>query len=446
MNRIVKSILSAALLVPFLLAAEYTVVGSIGSEVSAQEEAKKKPRRKAKRVESIRQKHVKTFEKINEAFDAENIAGAQALLAKLEAEPDLNNIEKAYVANYKGNIFFSKDNLNGALREFKKIMSLQEGVSEGFYNQIMYVIAQVYFSQENYPEALKFAQRWLKTQEEPTADGYMLVGQAHYMLKDYNKALPMVQKGIQKYIDLGSTPKEGWLNLLSSIYRQKNDYRKMLPVLKQLVQHYPKKTYLLTMGGVYNELDDPARMTAMYQAMYDQGLLSAESEIVTLASLQMSQDNPYKASTVMQKGLADGILKKDLKNYRIYAQALYLAKEYEKALSPLSQASSRAKDGKLYNQLAQSYIALNRWAEADGAINKALKKGKLQDTGQTLISQGLVRFEQKKYKSSKAAFKRALQHKKVAKAADNWIKYVDNEIFRIKELEKEIVINTDVDV
>ena len=445
MNRFIKLTLSTAIAVPLMLATEYAVIDSVGTQAQAQEAAKK-PRKKTRRVESIRQKHVKTFEKINEAFDAENIPGAQSLLAKLEAEPDLNNIEKAYVANYKGNIYFSQDNLNGALREFRKIMSLKEGVSEGFYNQIMYVIAQVYFSQENYREALNFAQRWLKTQEEPTADGYMLVGQAHYMLKDYNKALPMVQKGIQKYIDLGSIPKEGWLNLLSSIYRQKGDYRKMLPVLKQLVQHYPKKTYLLTMGGVYNELDDPARMTAMYQAMYDQGLLTAASEIVTLASLQMSQDNPFKAAKVMEKGLADGVLKKDLKNYRIYSQALYLAKEYEKALSPLSQAASRSPDGKLYNQLAQSYIALNRWAEADSAISKALNKGKLQDTGQTLISQGLVRFEQKKYDSAKAAFRRALQFSKVSAAAQNWIKYVDNEVYRIKELEKEIVINTDVEV
>ncbi len=442
MYRIIKPILIAVLLAPIAFTAEL----SLGLAGASAQEGEGRTKRKAVRIESIRQKHVKNFEKINEAFDAENITEAQRLLAKLEAEPDLNNIEKAYVANYKGNIFFSKDNLRGALSEFKKIMSLQEGVPVSFYNQIMYVIAQVYFSQENYREALNYAQRWLKTQEEPTADGYMLVGQAHYMLKDYNRALPMVQKGIQKYIDLGSTPKEGWLNLLSSIYRQKSDYRKMLPVLKQLVQHYPKKTYLLTMGGVYNELDDPARMTAMYQAMYDQGLLTAESEIVTLSSLQMSQDNPHKASEIIGKGLNDGIVKKDLKNYRIYAQALYLSKEFEKALDPLSKAASRSSDGKLYNQLAQSYIALNRWAEADSAISKALSKGKLQNTGQTLISQGLVRFEQKKYESSKAAFNRALKFEKVSVAARNWIKYVDNEVYRIKELQKEIVINTDVEV
>ena len=175
---------------------------------------------------------------------------------------------------------------------------------------MLYVVAQVLFSQEKYREALTYAQRWLNTQEEPTAEGYMVVGQAHYMLKDYNKALPNVQKGIAKYVELGSVPKEGWLNLLSSIYRQKNDFRKMMPVVKQLVQHYPKKTYLLTMAGIFNELDDQVKMTGMYQAMYDQGLLTTESELVTLASLSMSQDNPYHAAQIMKKGLDQAFLRK----------------------------------------------------------------------------------------------------------------------------------------
>jgi len=441
-NPILKPVFMVALALPLMAGVEVTIVDS--QQAQAQEE--NKPRRKAKRVESIRQKHIKTFEKINEAFDAENIPETTRLLNKLEKEPDLNNIEKAYLYNYRGNIYFSQDRLGSALNAFKKVTATRDGIPDGFYNQILYVIAQVLFSQENYREALKYAQTWFKTQADPSADAYMLVGQAHYMLKSYDKALPNVQKGIQKYVDLGSVPKEGWLNLLSSIYRQKNQYKKMLPVVKQLVQHYPKKTYLLTMGGIYNELDDQPRMTAMYQAMYDQGLLSKESELVTLASLQLSQDNPFKASEIMKKGLNDSVVKKNLKNYRIYSQSLYLAKEYNAAISPLAQAAKLSKDGKLHNQLGQSYIALNRWKEAESALKTAINRGGLSNTGQVVISLGLVQFEQKKFEASKATFQRALRYDAVAKSAGNWIKYVDNEVFRIKELNKPIVINTDVDV
>jgi len=441
-----KSILSSLSVGLFTMSLLVTVETAFLDSQIAKAQKNNQPTRKAKRVESIRQKHIKTFEKAQEAFEAENNAEVKRLLDKMSREDDLNNIEKAYIANYRGNICFANDNLSCALREFKKVTSTRDGIPDGFYNQMLYVIAQVLFSQEKYREALNYAQTWFKTQQDPSADAYMLVGQAHYMLKDYNKALPNVQKGIAKYVELGSVPKEGWLNLLSSIYRQKNQYRKMLPVVKQLVQHYPKKTYLLTMGGIYNELDDQPRMTAMYQALYDKGLLSSESELVTLASLKMSQDNPYQASQIMKKGLASGVAKKNLKNYRLFSQALYAAREYEEALSPLERAAGLSKDGKLYNQLGQSYVALNRWKEGEAALGKALNKGGLSNVGQTLISRGLTQFEQKKFDTAISTFSKAQKYEKVSATASNWIKYVQAEVRRLKELDAPIdEIDTNVE-
>lgn len=431
---IVKSAVSATFMVSLIVAAEASFFG-VQTAVAQEGESSQ---RQTKRVESIRQKNVKAFEKIQLAFEEKKISEAKQLLDKLAAEPDLNNIEKAYVANYRGNICFEQDNLNCALREFKKVIATRDGIPDGFYNQMLYVIAQVLFSQENYREALSYAERWFKTQQDPTADAYMLVGQAHYMLKNYDAALPNVQKGISKYEAVGSVPKEGWLQLLSQIYRQKNDYKKMLPVLKQLVQYYPKKSYLLSMASVYNELDDQARMTAMYQAMYDQNLLSSESEIVALAQLNMSQDNPYSAAQIMEKGISSGTLKNNLKNNRIYAQALFAAREYEKAIAPLEKAASLSKDGKLYNQLGVSLIQLNRWREAESALKKAINKGGLQNTGAAFISLGLTQFEQKQFKEAEATFQRATNYEQVSKDARNWIAYVKAEVVRIRELEAPI--------
>jgi len=218
----------------------------------------------------------------------------------------------------------------------------------------------------------------------------------------------------------------------------------MVPILKQLIRYYPKKAYLTNLAGVYNELDDQISMTAIFQAMYDQGLSKSESEIVTVASLQLSLDNPYKAATIMEKGLNDGTVPKSERNYALYSQALYAAREYEKALVPLSQSASRSSNGKKYDELGQSYVALNRWSEAESALGKALGRGGLQDTGQTLLSLGLAQFEQKKYNVAKATFNKATKHSKSRKAAINWINYVDSEVARLAALKETIVIDTDV--
>lgn len=436
----VKTIAFVALALPLSITFETVILDS--QSAFAQSDA---PKRKTRRVESIRAGNVKVFEKISEAMDANDISTATAQLNKLESQDDLNNIERAYLWNFRGSICLSQDNLNCALNNFKKVANINEGISEAFQNQMLYQVAQVLFLQEKYREALTYAQRWFKTQEDPSADAYMLIGQAHYQLKEYNKALPMVQKGISKYEELGSIPKEGWLNLLSGIYREKGEYRKMLPVLKQLVTHYPKKNYLLSMGYVFNELDDLKSMAAIYLAMYDKGMLSTESEVNTVSSLMLNLENPNKASLVMEKAFNDGVLKKNLKNYRAYSQALYAAREYEKALEPLAQAARLSKDGKLDDQLGQAYINLNQWRNAEGALKKALSKGALRSTGQTTLSLGLVQFELNRPKEAIATFNRALRYDKVASAAGNWIKYVNAEVAREAELKKEIVINTDVE-
>lgn len=192
------------------------------------------------------------------------------------------------------------------------------------------------------------------------------------------------------------------------------------------------------MASVYNELDDQPRMTAMYQAMYDQSLLKSESEVVALAQLNMTQDNPYGASQVMEKGIKGGLIKSNLKNYRIYSQALFAAREYKAALEPLEKAASLAKNGKLYNQLGLSLIQLNQWRDAENALRKAINKGKLTNTGSAYISLGLTQFEQKKFKAAEGTFATATRYEKVSSDARSWIKYVKSEVRRIKELEAPI--------
>jgi tetratricopeptide (TPR) repeat protein len=122
----------------------------------------------------------------------------------------------------------------------------------------------------------------------------------------------------------------------------------------------------------------------------------------------------------------------------LYSQALYAAREYDAALDPLSKAAKLSKDGKLYNQLGQSFVALNRWREAEASLNSAINKGGLTNAGQTLISKGLTQFEQKKFKAAEITFVRAQKYEKVSKTASNWIKYVKAEVRRLKELDAPI--------
>ena len=434
-KQLINVVFSAALMLPLVSITEVALFKS--QEAYAQ----------AKRVKvlSIRQKHIKNFEKAQEAMDAGNSSEVFRIIAKIEKDPELNNLERAYIRNFRGGIYFTQDNLSAAAKEFKGIVDNSEGVSAAFVNQMHYILSQVYFSQGNYRGAIKNAEIYIKTLEKPGADLYILIGQAYFKLNQYDTSLANVQKGIDIYRQEGKQPKEGWLNLLASIYRTKKQYSKMVPILKQLIAFYPKKSYMLSLGGIYNELNQRESMTSIYQSMHDAGLLTSESELVTLATLQMSMDNPYKASVIMEEGIKNGVVPKNERNYGTYSQALYLARDYEKAIDPLSKAASLSSNGKKYQELGQSYISLNRWSEGEAAFTKAINKGGLSNAGQAFINLGLAQFNQKKYSAAKSTFNKALKYPKLRKAASNWIKYVDNELLRLKALEEEVIINTDVE-
>ena len=404
------------------------------------------PSMEGRRVTSVRQANIKKFEKLAEFFEAENVDAAEAELRRIATISDLNNVERAYVYNYQGSIAASRDQLDIALSNFARILDIEDGISLQFYNQIMYVVAQIYFSQENYRQALFYAQCWFETTELPSADAFIMVGQAQYALKDYNASLPNVQKGIDLYREQGAIPKENWFNLLASIYREKKDFRRMIPVLKELVEHYPKKSHLITLGGVYNRLGQQEKMTAVYLALYDLGLIERETEVITLASLLLADDNPYKASEVLKKGLDDGILNKNLKNYRMYSQALFQAREFEQSLGPMEKAAGLSPDGQLYVQLGQSLLSIYRYKEAEQAFIRALDRGKLRDVGSTLLNLGRSQFEQKKFDVAKETFRRAQKIKRSEENAGKWLRYVDSEVKLIEELKKPIVINLDVKV
>lgn len=205
--------------------------------------------------------HSATKQAIQDAVNAENYPEMHRLLVEFDKDPSLTVAERAYLANYYGNICFNINDLDCALIQFKRVVAMGEGVPEAFRTHMLYVIAQVLFSQENYPEALSYAQRWFKNLPEPTTDGYLLIGMTYYQLKEYNKALSNVINGIEIPTSKRSVPKESSLNLLIAIYRKTGQLEKTVPVFKQLIEHYPKEIYQLTLNKVKKDLGHSTNST-----------------------------------------------------------------------------------------------------------------------------------------------------------------------------------------
>ena len=264
----------------------------------------------------------------------------------------------------------------------------------------------------------------------------MLIGQAYYQLKQIDEAFEPVKTGIEMYKAADRVPKENWYLLLRALYYEKNDYDSMLPLMKEIITHYPKAQYMTTMAGIYSELGRIDKMMAIIEAMYETGYLEGKPrQIVNLASLYLMHEIPVKAADLLGKHMEAGDVEDDEKNLKLYSQALAQAKEYEKAIGPLKLAADRTKDGELYLTLGQSYMALNRWQDAEGALASALRAGGLKRPDQTRISLGLAQVELGEFENARKTFQKAAEDKRSVKSATQWIQYVDNEVRRLNALQ-----------
>jgi tetratricopeptide (TPR) repeat protein len=385
--------------------------------------------RKTKQTVAMSQQVYEKLTKIQEAVEAEDYGSAESLLRDMRADSKLTPYERAQVWNLSGYSYYLQEDYKQAINSYEQVMKQPE-LPEALVLSTLKTMAQLQFTVEDYTTALDTVHRLMAAVDKPSADVYMLEGQALFQLERYKDALTPIKKAVDMFREQGQTPRENWLLLLRVCYFELKDYDNMIVVVKELIQYYPKDSYILTLAGVYSELGDTKKQLALTEVLYEKGLLNSNSHITNLANLYLLHGLPYKAAVVLEKGIKDNIVEDNDRNLRLLSQAWYTAREDEKAIPPLKQAAQMAKDGELYMRLAQAYANLDQWKNSAEAAREALRLGGLKRGDQANIMLGMALFNQKLFSQAKVAFQRAEKDKRSARAASQWIKYVDSEVER----------------
>ncbi len=409
-------------------AASFTTV-----ELQADDRDGKKQERKTKKAQSMGQK---TYEKLTEAqelIEAKQYDQGLAVLRDLEREKKLTAYEKAQLYNYFAYTYFTLEKYQDAIRSYQKVLQ-QPDLPEGLIASSLYTLAQLYFITEEYKKAVVTIEKWFKNTDKPSENAYMLLGQGYYQLENYKKSLQPLKKAYKLVKDRGDNPKENLLLLMRVDYYNLGDYKNMVNVLKELVVLYPKTEYWLTMAGAYSELKALDKQMSIMEMLYEAGNLPKGNQQLNLANLYLLHEVPYKAAQVLDKGMKSGLIKKNVRNLRLLSQAFLQAQESKDAIAPLKQAADLSKDGDLDVRLAQAYLNLDRYKEAVGALETALKKGgvKRRDTANVML--GLANFELQRFNASIKAFSAASKDKRSRKTSEQWLKHVKNEKARKQQL------------
>jgi tetratricopeptide (TPR) repeat protein len=393
--------------------------------------------RKTKQTVAMSQQVYEKLTAIQEAVEAKDYASAENLLRELRANEKLSDYERAQIWNLSGYSYYLQEKYPEAINAYEQVLRQPE-LPEALTLSTLKTMAQLQFTIEDYETALQTVRRLMAAVPEPSADVFMLEGQALFQLNRYKEALTPIKTAVDMFREQGQAPKENWLLLLRVCYFELKDYNNMLEVVKELVTYYPKDTYILTLAGVYSELGDTKKQLALTEVLYEKGLLNTNGHITNLANLYLLHGLPFKAAEVLEKGMKDQFVEENERNLRLMSQAWYQAREDEKAIPPMARAARMAQDGDLYIRLAQAHINLEQWGDAVDAVNSALSAGGLKRTDQAYIMMGMSFFNQKRLEQARDAFQKASRDQRSAKAAEQWIAYVDSELRRQELMDQDV--------
>jgi len=369
-------------------------------------------------------------QKLNDEGDKE--AGL-AVLANVEEKVDsLNGYEQAMLYNFYGFMYYANDDINHAILSFNKVISNEAVIPDSLLLSTRYSLAQLSMQQQDYSSALRHLTAWKNANKKPLmASQEMLFAQIYYQDKQYINSLIHIENAIKITKTEQKTPKENWLILKRAVHYELEQPKKVTQVLEQLVRLYSKPKYWLQLAGMYGEIGEENRQIAVMEAAYQAGNVTKSNDIITLAQLYQFHGAPYKAATLLDEAIEQGIVDAQEKNLDLLARSYLSAKEFTKAIKVLNQLSQLSESGQYDALLAQTYLNTEQWQYALTSADKAITKSKDDNDkaylGNMYLVKGMANFNLKVFDESLSAFALAEQVANIKKTAQQWKKYVVRE-------------------
>ncbi|WOJ93097.1 tetratricopeptide repeat protein [Congregibacter variabilis] len=371
----------------------------------------------------------KTFKALEEAqvfIDAEDYLAAQEVLAKLR-ERKLSSYEEAHALNLISYIWYEQGDLTRANDSYLEALALDE-LPDSMMVTLLLSVAQINLADERYADAEQHLLNLMTFADETKASNQVLLAAALMGQKRYEDALSPLEAAINSSLETENKPQENWLSMLASVHYERNDYVAMRETMSMMVELYPREQHIMNLAALHGQLGEQGRQLALIEALLDDGRLHRPSNLNLIANLYLGEELPYKAADLLEREMAAGRMERNLNNLELLSQAWLLSLEYERAIEPLSEAAKLSESGELYLRLARLHMDAYRFEAAEEAASEALQKGSLRQEGHAWLLRGMAAVQLKNYSGARKRFEKAASFEETDKYANQWLRYVDNEV------------------
>jgi len=384
--------------------------------------AERREKPKTKKVQAVGEWAYKRLQEVQELLGEEKYPEATKELERMKERRRLNDHERALMWQMYGYVYSAQEQYNKAAASFEKSLE-KDALAESAARGTQYNLGQLYLALEQFDNALKTLLDWYSKTETPSPDAEYLLAMAYVQNEKIAEAIPYAKRAIAG----SSAPREAWYQLLLSLHFQLKEYQEAADLLEVMVLQFPKRIYWKQLSGIYNELKQEKKSLAALQLAYSQGLLDERRDLVNLANLYLYHEVPYRAALVVEKGIEDGIIEPDVEAWELLSNSWLHAKEYDRALEPLTKAAEMSENGDLFVRLAQVHLQREDWVKVRAALELAVEKGDLSNPGNAFVLLGIANYNTKQLNAAKQAFREASKHDKQRKTASQWLKHIRQE-------------------
>lgn len=317
-------------------------------------------------------KMARKLEQMNELYSNDDLAGARAVADEILADPEANDYEKAYSAQFAGQAAYDADELQAAVDYMQQVVDLDALDNNSHFNAMLN-LAQMQSSAEQHEAALATFDRYLTESGSTDPQDLVMKGQTLYLLERYTDAA----QAIQQAIDASPEPNPQWQALLMQVYVESGDNAGAIRMAEQVVAAKPDdRRALLNLAVVYSQADMPEKSIEVLERLRAGGQLETANEYNQLYATYLNMEGQERqAAAVIDEGLERGVLKPDLGTYTALAQAYYFSDQAAQAIEAYRKAAPLDEDGETYLNLAKVLYQEDRASEAAQAAQQALDKG-----------------------------------------------------------------------
>lgn len=162
----------------------------------------------------------------------------------------------------------------------------------------------------------------------------------------------------------------------------------------------------------------------LYRLKLAHGAMQDANDYVVMAEMALEFNCPNEAKTVLTKGYQAKLLSGD-RNQRLMDKATQAAAQDQSTLPTRDKQASANPDGNADVALGENYSSWGRYADAQTAIERGIRKDKLKDPDDAKIRLGQALFGEGKRAEAEHAFNSVPRSSKQSPVARLWALYAE---------------------